>query len=325
MSKLHVGVNKSQQKQKKASQKNYVIKADEYFSNHSLKKIQTSNHTLDKLKTPRLSQDQLQSLLGNVKLSKEHENSVSELAENNKSHVAKWLYLLHENFNVLLFGLGSKRSILEQFHKYYLKDLPVLVINGFFPSLTLKDILDAIIINILELKNNPSNPFEAYELIAQEFSAIPNTHLYIIVHNIEGDMLRNNKCQSILSMLAAVKNIHLIASIDHINAPLSKLMIIPIKSGFAMKSCLFLVWDHNKLSKFNFTWWDVTSFLPYFEETSFESSMMVQKSGNLALSSLRNVFMSLTTNSKGIYLIIVKHQLENQKNQYYQGTHQNTF
>lgn len=225
MSKLHVGLNKHQQKPKKAFQKNYVIKADEYFSNHSLKKIQTSNHTLDKLKTPRLSQDQLQKLLGKVKLSKEHKYSTFEISENNKSNVAKWLYLLHENFNVLLYGLGSKRNILEQFHKDYLCDLPVLVINGFFPSLTLKDILDSIIVDILELKNNPSNPFEAYESIAQEFAAIPNTHLYIIVHNIEGDMLRNNKSQSILSMLAAVKNIHLIASIDHINAPLSKLIM----------------------------------------------------------------------------------------------------
>lgn len=82
---------------------------------------------------------------------------------------------------------------------------------------------------------------------------------------------------------------------------------------------MFSVWNHYNLSKFNFTWWDVTSFLPYSDETSFESSMMVQRTSNLALSSLRNVFLSLTTNSKGIYMIIVKHQLKNGNNQYYQG------
>lgn len=79
------------------------------------------------------------------------------------------------------------------------------------------------------------------------------------------------------------------------------------------------MWDHSKLSKFNFSWWDVTSFQPYSEETSFESSMMVQRTETLALSSLKNVFLSLTSNSKSIYLILVKYQLEHGKNQYYQG------
>ncbi|KRT85375.1 hypothetical protein AMK59_2969, partial [Oryctes borbonicus] len=70
--------------------------------------------------------------------------------------------------------------------------------------------------------------------------------------------------------------------------------------------------------KFNFAWWDVTSYLPYKDETSFETSMMISKTGSLALSSLRNVFLSLTSNSKGIYLIIAKYQLEH-AGQYYQG------
>lgn len=82
---------------------------------------------------------------------------------------------------------------------------------------------------------------------------------------------------------------------------------------------LFLVWDHRKLNKFNFLWWDVTSYLPYVDETAFENSLLVQKSGTLALSSLKNVVLSLTSNSKGIYMKIAKYQLEHGKNQYYQG------
>lgn len=91
-------------------------------------------------------------------------------------------------------------------------------------------------------------------------------------------------------------------------------------SRFRRKYSRFvLVWDHRKLSKLNFLWWDVTSYLPYLDETAFENSLLVQKSGNLALSSLKNVFLSLTSNSKGIYLKIVEYQLEHGKNQYYQG------
>jgi origin recognition complex subunit 2 len=290
-------VSKQSLQSKKVNNKSYTIKTDDYFSNHTTKKILTSNHTLDKLETPRLPQDQLQKLLSKMKLGSEHETAINKLVSSNYSYFDKWMYLMHENINILLYGLGSKKEILDTFHEKYLKKLPTIVVNGFFPSLSIKDVLDGIIINLLELKENPANVYEACDLIEREFSYILDTHLYLIIHNI--DMMRSGKAQSVFARLAAVSNIHLIASIDHINAP--------------------LIWDHSKLSKFNFTWWDVTTFHPYIDETSFESSMMVQRTGTLALSSLRNVFLSLTSNSKGIYLILVKYQIENGKKQYYQG------
>lgn len=86
-------------------------------------------------------------------------------------------------------------------------------------------------------------------------------------------------------------------------------------------NCLFFfpVWDQNKLSNFNFSWWDCTTMLPYTDETAFENSLLVQNSGELALSSMRSVFSSLTTNSRGIYMLIVKYQLKNKGNATYQG------
>lgn len=59
--------------------------------------------------------------------------------------------------------------------------------------------------------------------------------------------------------------------------------------------------------------------LPYSDETAYENSLLVQNSGELALSSMRSVFLSLTANSRGIYMIIVKHQLKNKGNPNYQG------
>ncbi|XP_044761299.1 origin recognition complex subunit 2 isoform X2 [Coccinella septempunctata] len=279
-------------------EKNYKIHIDDYFSNQATKKIVTSDYTLDKLETPRLSQDQLTNLLKNMKLSKNHFTAINQLQEQNKTMFTKWLYLLHENFNILIYGLGSKRRILTEFQEEFLTDYPVIVVNGFFPSLSIKDILDGIISDLLQLKRNPANVYECCDIIEKEFGYL-DTHLYLIVHNIDGEVLRNSKTQNVLARLACIDNIHLIASTDHINGP--------------------LMWDHSKLDKFNYTWWDMTSFLPYIEETSFESSMMIQKGGEFALSSLRNVFLSLTKNSRGIYLLMVKHQLKNSKNQLYQG------
>lgn len=80
-----------------------------------------------------------------------------------------------------------------------------------------------------------------------------------------------------------------------------------------------LVWNNVKLSNFNFVWFDVTSFLPYTEETAFENSLLVQNSGALELSSMKSVFQSLTSNARGIFILVVKHQLKNSGSPNFQG------
>lgn len=59
--------------------------------------------------------------------------------------------------------------------------------------------------------------------------------------------------------------------------------------------------------------------LPYTNETAFENSMLVQNSGSLALSSMKNVFLSLASNSRNVFLIIIKYQIENKHQSHYQG------
>ncbi|XP_016960065.1 origin recognition complex subunit 2 [Drosophila biarmipes] len=277
----------------------FVPESDGYFHSHASSKILTSDHTLDRLKNPRLAADRVFSLLSEIKLSSEHEGSINAIMEEYRSYFPKWMCILNEGFNILLYGLGSKRQLLQSFHQEVLEKQTVLVVNGFFPSLTLKDVLDSITSEILDAGVSPANPHEAVDMIEEEFALIPETHLFLIVHNLDGAMLRNVKAQAILSRLARVPNIHLLASIDHINTP--------------------LLWDQGKLSSFNFSWWDCTTMLPYTNETAFENSLLVQNSGELALSSMRSVFSSLTTNSRGIYMLIVKYQLKNKGNATYQG------
>ncbi|XP_037730521.1 origin recognition complex subunit 2 [Drosophila subpulchrella] len=277
----------------------FVPESDGYFHSHASSKILTSDHTLDRLKNPRLAADRVFSLLSEVKLSTEHEGSINAIMEEYRSYFPKWMCILNEGFNILLYGLGSKRQLLQSFHREVLEKQTVLVVNGFFPSLTLKDMLDSITSEILDAGVSPANPHEAVDMIEEEFALIPETHLFLIVHNLDGAMLRNVKAQAILSRLSRVPNIHLLASIDHINTP--------------------LLWDQGKLSSFNFSWWDCTTMLPYTNETAFENSLLVQNSGELALSSMRSVFSSLTTNSRGIYMLIVKYQLKNKGNATYQG------
>jgi len=47
-------------------------------------------------------------------------------------------------------------------------------------------------------------------------------HVFLIVHNIDGMALRSSKVQTILSMLACMHGLHIVASVDHVNAHLSE-------------------------------------------------------------------------------------------------------
>lgn len=78
------------------------------------------------------------------------------------------------------------------------------------------------------------------------------------------------------------------------------------------------MWDNAKRARYNFYWCNATTFLPYKEETLYENSLMVRQSGALALSSLRNVFLSLPDKSRSVYTILVNYQIEN-ANANYQG------
>lgn len=200
----------------------YVPESDGYFQSHASSKILTSDHTLDRLKNPRLAADRLFSLLADMKASTEHETAINAIMEEYHSYFSKWMCILNEGFNILLYGLGSKRQLLQRFHREVLAKQTVLVVNGFFPSLTLKDMLDSITSDILDAGPSPANAHEAVDVIEEEFALIPETHLFLIVHNLDGAMLRNVKAQAILARLARVANIHMLASIDHINTPLRK-------------------------------------------------------------------------------------------------------
>jgi len=261
--------------------------AEGYFSAHSGKTL-TSDRTLSKLSTPRLSATEVNSLLGDTGI--QYKEEVKELLQDHAVYFPKWLSLLHRGFNIVTYGLGSKKSLLHQFHDQHLTGKDTVVVNGFFPSLTIKSVLSHISEDVLEMETSPAS---ATDHLAEILATMDEEkeHVYLIVHNIDGTTLRNEKSQDILAGLAGHPKIHLICSIDHINAP--------------------LIWDQRRLSKLNFIWFDCTTFLPYREETGSENSLMTRQSGGLQLASLSSVWPSLTPNAKKVFLVIVKYQMDN--------------
>jgi len=266
--------------------------ADAYFEAHGddTSAAATSDRTLSRLKTPRLSQETLDKLLAAEPV--RYEKEMLALFDGYRDQFERWLQLLSEGFNIVLFGLGSKKSLLEEFRTGPLDGEDCVVVNGFFPSLTTKHILNSLTKDLFEHDGTFSSVVEQVEFIRQELNSVGRRGrvIYLVVHNIDGPNLRGEKAQGMLAQLVAIPAIHLVCSIDHINAP--------------------LLWDQQKLSKFNFVWFDATTFMPYSEETRNENSFMVKQSGTLALNSLNHVFASLTPNAKDIYLMIAQYQID---------------
>ncbi|CAB4057248.1 ORC2 [Lepeophtheirus salmonis] len=228
----------------------------------------TSDRTLSRLKTPRLSQDALRTILSQQESI--YSKEIEELSTFYRTRFEKWMLILSEDFNIVTFGLGSKRSILLEFQEECIAPHhDCVVVNGFFPSLTIKQVLNNITCDIMEHSGSLVSVPEQCEFIINNLKE----PLYLIIHNIDGPNLRGDKVQSVLAQLGAHPHIHIICSIDHINAP--------------------LIWDQKKLSKFNFIWYDTTTFLSYTQETLNENSLMVQQTNALALSSLAAQMINL--------------------------------
>uniref|UniRef100_H3CR48 Origin recognition complex subunit 2 n=1 Tax=Tetraodon nigroviridis TaxID=99883 RepID=H3CR48_TETNG len=270
---------------------------EEYFEAHGSSKVLTSDRTLERLHIPKLDRETLVKLLEGKPSCFAKE--IQQLHKKHQKHFSKWMLQLQLGFSVLVYGLGSKKSLLEDFRLSHLSQEVHLVINGFFPSITLKSILNALTCEVLEHQGSFRTPSDQIQHIAQTLKDSPNLHVYLLIHNIDGPMLRGEKTQSALGQLAALPNLHLVASIDHINAP--------------------LVWDQFQQSQFNWLWWECVTFQHYTEETSYENSLLVQQTGALALSSLTHVLRSLTPNARGIFKLLVKFQLENKDNPSYTG------
>ena len=51
-----------------------------------------------------------------------------------------FFFFFRNGFNILLYGLGSKRVLLDQFRSSKLSSYLQIVVNGYFPSLTIKSV-----------------------------------------------------------------------------------------------------------------------------------------------------------------------------------------
>uniref|UniRef100_A0A8C8TC07 Origin recognition complex subunit 2 n=1 Tax=Peromyscus maniculatus bairdii TaxID=230844 RepID=A0A8C8TC07_PERMB len=235
-------------------------------------------------------------------LSKFSPSFSAEIAQLNQQHEKlfhKWMLQLRLGFNIVLYGLGSKRDLLEKFRTTMLQESIHVVINGFFPGISVKSILNSITEEVLNHTGTFQSVLDQRDWIINKFKEDSSLELFLLIHNLDSQMLRGDTSQQVLGQLSSLENVYLLASIDHLNAP--------------------LMWDHAKQSLYNWLWYETTTYNPYSEETSYENSLLVKQSGSLPLSSLIHVLRSLTPNARGIFRLLIKFQLDNQDSPSYIG------
>ncbi|KAG5455674.1 MAG: origin recognition complex, subunit 2, partial [Olpidium bornovanus] len=249
----------------------------------------TSNHTLAML--PVLEHKEFVESLARAR--PKHELQIGLLASLHAEQFRQWYFELHNGFNLVFFGYGSKRDLLSDFAARCAEGSPLLVINGYFPAVGPRDFLAKILDGVLGCPALAKGTVEEQaSLVAEAFagpaSDRPHERMYVLVHNIDGPALRAERTQAILSVLASCAKIHMIASVDHVNAP--------------------LLWDTVKAARFNWLWHDATTFRPYAAETTYENSIMVRR-GELGPRGVGFVLASLTANMKKIFRILAERQI----------------
>ncbi|KOB52068.1 Origin recognition complex subunit 2, partial [Operophtera brumata] len=161
-------------------------------------KVTDSPKTPRKTVLSRARQNSTKNESQDIQLSNEHQTKLMELNNTYSSLFNRWLYVLSENFNIILYGIGSKRTVLHQFQTEKLSDFPCIVVNGFFPSLTIKSIIESIVVDLLENTHVPSNVGDVVNLIDTQLTE-KGVDVFLIIHNIDGAMLRNAKAQATLA------------------------------------------------------------------------------------------------------------------------------
>ena len=301
-------------------------------------------------------EDTVRELLGRLPVG--HVNERARLKTALEKNFARWWQLLQSEFSLLLYGFGSKKELLEDFANKMLTDGGVIVVNGYFPGLTPKQILAAaaaavhpgtpsrdlhgtntetLLAMIAEATSAPhllahqnksaiaakergeraskrggggkddegggdknplalANPEDlpgdgslATTGAAQSYH--PPRRLYIVLHNIDGQQLRSPEAQALLGELAAMPRVHLVSSVDHVNAP--------------------LLWSKREAARFNFVWQEATTFAPYKYETAHVPQMLASKGEERHVRGAVNVLRSLTSNARDIFRLLAEHQLAN--------------
>ena len=301
----------------------YFLEGSEgYFEQHNLR-FRPSASSLA-LNAPALGFEEYGPLIELGRLV--HRQERDALAYLHRSLYHQWCFELSQGYSLNFFGVGSKTKVIMDFVEDYFvswyrrvicEDMeqmpPVMVINGYNPGAKLKAVLHDMTSAVLATSfatttsvddsrfqpRMPKHVSEAFPFLTGHLkrqgsrnttNRVTKASLVLVIHNLDGEGFRDQRSQNLLSELALLPNVWVIASTDNIN--------------------LGLLWDLNRFKNFNFLWHNVTSYEPYTVELSFKDLLSMGKSKKFVGSrGASYVLASLTANAKKLYQVILEMQM----------------
>ncbi|THX39700.1 ORC2-domain-containing protein [Aureobasidium pullulans] len=213
----------------------------------------------------------------------------------------QWMFELEEGFNICIYGYGSKRHLLLDFadhlHESSDKKPNVIVVNGYSPNISVRDLLTAIAKHGLPSSMASKLPLQPQALLdallAYLTTTPPSSPIYLLAHSIDSPFFRKPLFQATISTLAAHPNIRLVASADTPTFP--------------------LLWDISQRSSLRFLFHDATTFAPYTAELDpvEEVNVLLNRSGRRigGKDGVAYVLRSLPENARNLFRILVGEQL----------------
>lgn len=118
----------------------------------------------------------------------------------------------------------------------------------------------------------------------------------LLIHNIDGPALRDAESQQCLAQVSCCPQIHIVASVDHVNAP--------------------LLWDKKMVhTQFKWSWYHVPTFAPYKVECVFYPLILASGGHAQTTKTALVVLQSLTPNAQSVFRVLAEYQLANEKDE----------
>ncbi|KAH8950069.1 hypothetical protein BDL97_10G064700 [Sphagnum fallax] len=245
-----------------------------------------------------------------AKLIPKHEKEQADLMQRYRTCYQKWKFQLSCGFGLLLYGFGSKKTLLEDFANSALVDGAAIVVNGYLPSVNIKHVVFTIANILWETKkkmkkkkqsasakqkktNGCTHPLSSNSLedllafLTDDEELAP---VYVIVHNIDGPGVRDDDTQLTLASVAGSRHVRFLASIDNVNAP--------------------LLWD-KQMACTQFKWWwlHTPTYAAYTVEGIHVPLLLAATGAVKSVRSAALVLSSLTPNAQSVFRCLADFQI----------------
>eukprot|EP00242_Pyramimonas_sp_CCMP2087_P018320 CAMPEP_0198200754 /NCGR_PEP_ID=MMETSP1445-20131203/3709_1 /TAXON_ID=36898 /ORGANISM="Pyramimonas sp., Strain CCMP2087" /LENGTH=383 /DNA_ID=CAMNT_0043870899 /DNA_START=300 /DNA_END=1451 /DNA_ORIENTATION=+ len=219
-----------------------------------------------------------------------HTTERANLLHSYESKYAEWNTQLWCGYNLLMYGVGSKKGLLEGFAASTPEDDgPVVIVNGYFARLSLKEVVFKVVAALGVGSEEELGCLTIASLLrrAKKAGKDPDAgRCYLLINNIDGPSLRNSEAQSVLAELAESGAVRMMATIDHVNAP--------------------LLWDKKLLARFNWLWNMTPTFEPYEKETENLPPLIAGVTKERQFRGSASVLNSLTQTCRDVFRILAE-------------------